>query len=133
VAVLARHARNATARMTGALPGCLQASQLSSTRRAGAISTDWAREFFDPIILSDGRELATLKDAATYITSLPKKESAFPEWQTAIEVLMLCSRGGDPMMAKIGVMKALHRGIPRVFNSDRKETHWGKRKLKRDE
>jgi len=45
---------------------------------------------------------------------------------------MLCSRGGDPMMAQIGVMKALHRGVERVFNTDRKETHWGKRKLKRD-
>ena len=46
---------------------------------------------------------------------------------------MLCSRGGDPMMAKIGFMKALHRGREREFNTDRKETHWGKRKLKRDE
>ena len=44
---------------------------------------------------------------------------------------MLCSRGGDPMLARIGVLKALHRGIAREFNSDRKETHWGKRKLKR--
>jgi hypothetical protein len=85
-----------------------------------------------PIELPSGRKLVTLKDAATYITALPKKESALPEWQTAIEVLMLCSRGGDPMMAKIGVMKALHRGAERVFNTDRKETHWGKRKLARD-
>jgi hypothetical protein len=55
----------------------------------------WSTPFYDPIILPDGRKLITLKDAATYITSLPKKESALPEWQTAIEVLMLCSRGGD--------------------------------------
>ena len=67
------------------------------------------------------------------ITGLPKKESALPEWQTAIEVLMLCSRDGDPMMAKIGVMKALHRDRVREFGSDRKETQWGKRKLKRDQ
>jgi hypothetical protein len=46
---------------------------------------------------------------------------------------MLCSRGGDPMMAKIGVMKARHRDKVREFKSDRNETHWGKRKLKRDE
>jgi len=38
-----------------------------------------------------------------------------------------------PMMARIGVMKALNRHVERVFNSDRKETHWGKRKLKRDQ
>jgi hypothetical protein len=84
-----------------------------------------------PIELPNGRKLVTLKDAATYITGLPKKESAMPEWQMAIEVLMLCSRGGDPLMAKIGVTKALHRDVVREFNSDRKETRWGKRKLKR--
>ena len=42
---------------------------------------------------SHGRKLLTLKDAADYITKLPKKESDLPEWQTAIEVLMLVSRG----------------------------------------
>jgi hypothetical protein len=55
-----------------------------------------------------------------------------PEWQTAIEALMLCSRGGPTMMARMGVMKALNRHVERVFNPDRKETHWGKHKLKRD-
>jgi hypothetical protein len=30
-------------------------------------------------------------------------------------------------------MKALNRHVEWVFNPDRKETHWGKRKLKRDE
>lgn len=46
---------------------------------------------------------------------------------------MLCSRGGHAMLARIGVMKALNRNVERVSNSDRKETHWGKRKLKRDQ
>jgi hypothetical protein len=40
---------------------------------------------------------------------------------------------GEPMMfARIGVMRALSRGVERVFNPDRKDPHWGKRKLKRD-
>jgi hypothetical protein len=93
----------------------------------------WSASFEDPIILPNGRNLLTLKDAADYITKLPKKESDLPEWQTAIEVLLLCSRGGPTMMARIGVMKALNRHVERVFNSDRKETHWGKRKLKRNQ
>jgi hypothetical protein len=59
--------------------------------------------------------------------------SSLPEWQAAVEALLLCSRGGDPLMAKIGFMKALHRDVVREFNPDRKETNWGKRKLKRDE
>jgi len=93
----------------------------------------WSREFEDPITLPDGRKLLTLKDAADYITKLPKKESDLPEWQTAIEVLLLVSRGGPTMMARIGVMRALNRHVERVFNPDRKKTHWGKRKLKRDQ
>ena len=93
----------------------------------------WSTPFDDPIILPDGRKLLTLKDAADYIMKLPKKEPDLLEWQTAIEVLILCSRGGPTMMARIGFMKALNRHVERVFNPDRKKTHWGKRKLKRDE
>jgi hypothetical protein len=80
----------------------------------------WSSKFADPIPLANGRKLVTLKDAATYITSLPKKEADLPEWQAAIEALMLCSRGGDPMFARIGVMRALNRHVERVFNPDRK-------------
>ena len=46
---------------------------------------------------------------------------------------MLVSRGGPTMMARIGVMKALNRHVVREFNPDRKDQHWGKRKLKRDQ
>ncbi|WP_249791419.1 hypothetical protein [Bradyrhizobium sp. SRL28] len=51
--------------------------------------------FEDPIILPDGRKLLTLKDAADYITKLPKKESDLPEWQTALEVLLQPQRSDD--------------------------------------
>ena len=33
------------------------------------------------------------------------------------------------MFARIGVTGALNRRVERVFNSDRKEHHWGQRKL----
>jgi hypothetical protein len=36
------------------------------------------------------------------------------------------------MFAQIGVLRALHRDKARVFNPDRKDQHWGKRKLARD-
>jgi hypothetical protein len=98
-----------------------------------AFCVPWSTPFEDPIVLPDGRMLLTLKDAADYIMKLPKTESDLPEWQTAIEALMLCSRGGPTMMARIGVMRALKRHVERVFNPERKETHWGKRKLKRDQ
>ena len=93
----------------------------------------WSTSFEDPIPLPNGRTLLTLKDAADYITRLPKSESDLPEWQTAIEVLLLCSRGGDPMLARIAFMKALNRNVVLAFNLDAKKHHWGKRKLKREE
>ena len=93
----------------------------------------WRRKFEDPIPLPDGRTLVSLHDAATYITGLPKKEAALPEWQAAIEALMLVAdRDGPTMLARIGVMRALNRGHVREFNSSRKDPHWGRRKLKRD-
>ena len=50
---------------------------------------------------------------------MPKKEADLPEWQTAIEVLVLVSRSGPTMLARIAVMKALNRHVVRVFNPDR--------------
>jgi hypothetical protein len=91
------------------------------------------RDFEDPIPLSDGRMLATLRDAGDYIASLPKKEAALPEWQAAIEALILVvDHSGPTMHAGVGVMRALNRGQVREFTSSRKDPHWGRRKLKRD-
>jgi hypothetical protein len=93
----------------------------------------WQREFEDPISLPDGRTLVKLIDAGDYMTILPKAIHTAPEWQAAMEALVLVVElGGPTMFARIGFMRALNRGVPRVFNSDRKETHWGRRKLKRD-
>ena len=70
---------------------------------------------------------------ASHITGLPKKEAALPEWQAAIEALMLVADlDGPTMFARIGVLRALNRHHVREFNPDRKDTHWGRRKLKRD-
>jgi hypothetical protein len=74
-----------------------------------------------------------LRDAANHITKLPKAEHSAPEWQAAMEALILAAENGVPMLARIGVMRALNRRVERVFDLDRKSHHWGKRKLKRDE
>src|ERR1700704_2419571 len=94
----------------------------------------WHRRFDDPIPLPRGRQLLTLEDAGKYITKLPKAEHEAPEWQAAMEALILVATlGGPTMFARIGVMRALSRNVVRKFNPDRKDTHWGLRKLKRDE
>jgi hypothetical protein len=45
------------------------------------------------------------------------------------------SRGGrGPIMhARVAILQAIHRNEARVFYPDRKDPHWGTRKLKRDE
>jgi hypothetical protein len=64
---------------------------------------------------------------------LPKAEQNLEQWQTAIGCLIGAAEGGDFVMhARIGVLRALNCNIERIF-TDRKDSHWGKRKLKRDE
>jgi hypothetical protein len=92
------------------------------------------KSFFDPIKLPDRKPLVPLRDAAEYITELPKAEHDADEWQAAMQVLLLITEHDGPaMFARIGVMKALNRRAERVFNPSRKDTHWGQRKLKRDQ
>jgi hypothetical protein len=60
-------------------------------------------------------------------------ETPVPEWQDAIQALMLVADlSGPTMFARIGVMRALNRHVERVFNPSRKDKHWGRRKLARD-
>ena len=93
----------------------------------------WSRAFEDPIPLPRGRQLVTLKDAAAYIMKLPKAERDLPEWQAATEALLMAAEDRGPLMhACIGVLRALNRDIERTL-TDRNDSHWGKRKLKRDE
>ena len=48
-------------------------------------------------------------------------------------LLLVVELNGPTMFARIGVMRALNRNVERTFNSSRKDTHWGRRKLKRDQ
>jgi len=94
----------------------------------------WKRPFEDPITLPNGRQLVTLGDAASYIMKLPKADQKLAEWQTATEILIGAAEGRDFLMhARIGMLRALNRNVERVFDTSRKETHWGTRKLKRDQ
>jgi hypothetical protein len=94
----------------------------------------WKRPFEEPIPLPRGRQLVTLEDAAKYIQKLPKAEHDLDEWQAAVEALLLVVElNGPTMMARIGVMRALNRNVERAFNPSRKDTHWGRRKLRGDQ
>jgi hypothetical protein len=74
-----------------------------------------------------GRRLVTLQDAGKYIMKLPKAEHEAPEWQAAMEALILVAEHDGPtMFARIGVMRALNRHHVREFNTDRKPHHWAR-------
>jgi hypothetical protein len=94
----------------------------------------WRRRFEDPRPLPRGRQLVTLEDAGKYITKLPKVEQQLDEWQTATEALIMAAEGRGPLLhARVGMLRALNRHVERVFNPDRKDHHWGRRKLARDQ
>jgi len=60
-------------------------------------------------------------------------EQDTPEWQAAMEALLLVAElNGPTMFARIGVMRALNRHVERGFDSSRKDHHWGRRTLARD-
>jgi hypothetical protein len=69
------------------------------------------RTFNDPIPLPDGGELRTLRDAGNFIAKLPKREHDTAAWRATIEALMLVAEhGGDTMLPRIGMMRALYAG-----------------------
>jgi hypothetical protein len=80
----------------------------------------WSDEFEDPI-----PGMTSLRDAASYIQTLPKAEQNKPHWQTAVEMLIKAAEGRGPLLhARVGMLRAMNHDRPRVF-SDRKESHWG--------
>jgi hypothetical protein len=93
----------------------------------------WSRPFDNPIKPPKGRPIGTLKDAAAYILKLPKPAQQNPEWQAAGEAVIMAAEGRGPLMhAHVGMMLALHSAKP-IPEATPLKTHWGKRKLKRDE
>jgi hypothetical protein len=65
--------------------------------------------------------------------ALPGKTRQSDEWQEAIEALLMAAEDRGPLIMRASACESLNRNVERTFNLDRKDTHWGKRKLKRDE
>jgi hypothetical protein len=47
-------------------------------------------------------------------------------------LILVATLGGPTMFARIGIMRALNRHVERMFDSSRKDHHWGRRKLARE-
>jgi hypothetical protein len=85
-------------------------------------------------VLPDGRKLATLREAITHLAKIiPESEHDMPEILTASDLLTQAAEHGGPLeFARIATLQAINRHVERAFDASRKDTHWGKRKLKRD-
>lgn len=57
----------------------------------------WSREFEDPV-----PGCRTLRDAARYIERLSRAEQELPEWQAAVEALIMAAEGRGPMLRPSG-------------------------------
>jgi hypothetical protein len=85
-------------------------------------------------VLDDGTTLATLQQAVAYLAkTVPKAERNHEAVLNAADHLTRSAEQNYPMFfARAATLQAIHRNRERVFNPDRKDHHWGKRKLKRD-
>jgi hypothetical protein len=79
--------------------------------RKGEGIISWVTVFDDPIDLPDGQKLITLRDAATYIASLPAAEQTANEWQAAARCLIDAAKGHDYSLTetRTGILRALNR------------------------
>ena len=95
----------------------------------------WFRRFDEPIELPDGRKLKTLAEAIAYLAkTVPKAERKHPTVEIAADHLTRAAEQNYSMIfARMATLQAIHRHHKQVFNPDRKDHHWGKRKLKRDQ
>jgi len=94
----------------------------------------WSLRFDEPIVLPDGAKLATLHEAVAHLGKvIPKSDYGMPSVTTAAKLLTLAAEHGEPVeFARIATLQALNRHQVRQFNPDRKDPHWGSRKLARD-
>ena len=95
----------------------------------------WLKRFDEPIVLDDGTKLETLRDAVHYLAkTVPNAERDHEKVLTASDHLVRAAEQNYPMFfARAATLQAIHRHRGRVFNPERKDLHWGKRKLKRDQ
>lgn len=96
----------------------------------------WQRQFNEPIVTPDGTRLNTLREAVAYLAqTIPEADRDMAAVTTAAEMLTYAAERdtGWMFLARMAVLKALHRHEFRKFNPDAKEHHWGKRRPKREQ
>jgi hypothetical protein len=55
----------------------------------------WSKKFWKPLVLRDGREIATLAEARDLLLALPERHHARPHLQYAVELLIDAAERGS--------------------------------------
>jgi len=68
----------------------------------------WNVLFSEPIVLTDGSELATLREAYDHLNEFSKSEQDAEEWKAAANYLIeAAERGGAVAFARLGTLRAI--------------------------
>lgn len=67
----------------------------------------WRVRFEEPIRLSTGKAIHTLRDAAEHVIALPQMETRQGHWQNALACLLAAKRTGRVKTARMAMVKAL--------------------------
>lgn len=95
----------------------------------------WDMKFPEPIAVPGGEPLVTLRDAGTYITSLPLKVHDGRAWQAAMHVLIQAADHDGPVeFARLAMVQALNPKPEPSYHSVKKDPVWRNNyKLLRDQ
>ena len=75
----------------------------------------WSLPFSEPIVLPDGSELATLRDAYDHLNNFPKSEQDAEEWKAAAHCLIeAAEHRGAVAFARIGMLRAMRQQANRA-------------------
>jgi hypothetical protein len=90
----------------------------------------WDSRFAEPIVLPDGAKLASLRESIAHLVkAIPAAERRLPAVLTAAEMLTAAAEDRGPVeFARIATLRALNAHSERVFDPDRKDPHWGRRR-----
>jgi hypothetical protein len=88
----------------------------------------WDSRFAEPIELSGGVRLASLREAIVHlVNTVPSSERGTPVVLTAAELITSAAERGGPIeFARIATLRAINRHVQRAVDPSRKDMHWGR-------
>jgi hypothetical protein len=84
---------------------------------------DWSRRFDEPIELSNGHRIVTLRDAVTWLVeTVPKDQHGTTELRALARALSEAAQDGSMLLANISMIQAIERHQPGMLMPNRAES-----------